>query len=191
MGVQRRRDADDVYAARGFDSTATARRLPQPISLTRSSAPAIPNVAGEYQFATFEIIGCEDYASAAITDTAAVEAGRSKLLEEGIQAPDDRTLVLNFTGPAPYYATVAGIWPLYPAKQELIEAGGEDWWKDPAKQIGNGPFQLTQMAKASWQHSKPTKTTGKAGPSWTASSWCTSRTRLSRSRPTAPGSSMC
>jgi len=103
-----------------------------------------PNVAGEYQFATFEIIGCEEFASAAITDTAAVDAGRAQLLEEGIQTPDERTLVLNFKAPAPYYATVASIWPFYPAKQELIEAGGADWWRDPANHVGNGPFKLTQ-----------------------------------------------
>ena len=28
-----------------------------------------------------------------------------------------------------------------------IEQGGEDWWKDPALQIGNGPFQMTEYAE--------------------------------------------
>lgn len=106
-----------------------------------------PNVAGEYAFATYEIIGCSDWSTAALTDTAAVEAGRTKLLEEGMQTPDESTLVLNFTAPAPYYPTVASIWTFYPAKKELIEAGGDAWWKDAKNQIGNGPFQLIQYSE--------------------------------------------
>ncbi|MCC6945269.1 MAG: peptide ABC transporter substrate-binding protein, partial [Thermomicrobiales bacterium] len=61
----------------------------------------------------------------------------------GIAAPDDQTLVINFAAPAPFFPTVASLWVFYPAQQELIEQGGEDWWKDPALQIGNGPFQMS------------------------------------------------
>ena len=69
------------------------------------------------------------------------------MLAEGVSAPDPQTLVLRLTNPAPYYTFIAGLWVMYPARQDLIEAGGEDWWKDPTKQIGNGPFQVTQMAQ--------------------------------------------
>jgi oligopeptide transport system substrate-binding protein len=103
-----------------------------------------PNTAGEYQFVFFEIVGCEDWASTPVTDTAAYDAAKETLLTEGVQTPDEQTLVLNLTRPAPYYPYIAGLWTMYPAKRELVEAGGEDWWKDPANQIGNGPFQLTQ-----------------------------------------------
>lgn len=106
-----------------------------------------PKVAGEYQFVTFEIIGCEDFASALVTDTAAYDAGRAKLLEEGVQTPDEKTLVLSLTKPAPYYTYVAGLWTFYPTKKELVEAGGDNWWKDPKNQIGNGPFQWTQYSE--------------------------------------------
>jgi oligopeptide transport system substrate-binding protein len=103
-----------------------------------------PNTAGQYQFILAEIQGCAEFSSAAITDTAALEAGRRMLNEQGVQTPDEQTLVLNLTNPAPYFPYIAGLWVMYPAKQELIEAGGENWWKDAKNQIGNGPFQLTQ-----------------------------------------------
>ena len=105
-----------------------------------------PKTAGEYQSILFEIVGCADWASTPVTDTAAYDAGRANLAQ-GVEAPDERTLVLRLTNPAPYYTYVAALWVMYPAKQELIEAGGEDWWKDPANQIGNGPFKLVQMAE--------------------------------------------
>jgi len=99
-----------------------------------------PNTAGQYQSITFEIVGCADFAGSDPTDQAAYDAAKAAL---GVTAPDERTLVLDFTQPAPYYATVASLWVFYPARQDLIEAGGDEWWKDPAAQLGNGPFQMT------------------------------------------------
>ena len=75
-------------------------------------------------------------------DDAAYEAAKKAL---GVRVIDDQTIEFDLLAPAPYFPTVAGLWVLFPAKQELIEAGGTDWWKDPTKQIGNGPFQITEM----------------------------------------------
>lgn len=120
-----------------------------------------PYVAGEYQSILFEIVGCEELANSLVAgDEAAaeatpvdasaeaspagdpVEAARANL---GVTAIDDLTLEIQLTHPAPYYPTVASLWVFFPAKQELIEQGGEDWWKDPALQLGNGPFQMSQF----------------------------------------------
>ena len=112
-----------------------------------------PNVAGEYQSILFEIVGCEDFANSlapaeegAATPEAspvsdAYETAKAAL---GVKAIDDLTLELTLIQPAPYYHTIAGLWVFFPAKQELIEQGGAEWWKDPALQLGNGPFQMTQ-----------------------------------------------
>ena len=80
---------------------------------------------------------------AAEVDPAAYETTKAAL---GAKVIDDNTLELTLTHPAPYYPTIASLWVFYPAKKELIEQGGEDWWKDPTKQIGNGPFQMTEYA---------------------------------------------
>ncbi|HRA47401.1 MAG TPA: peptide ABC transporter substrate-binding protein [Thermomicrobiales bacterium] len=112
-----------------------------------------PNTAGEYQSILFEIKGCAEFAGSltapevgegtppAEVDPAAYETTKAAL---GVKAIDDVTLELTLTNPAPYYPTIAGLWVFFPAKQELIEQGGDAWWKDPALQLGNGPFQITK-----------------------------------------------
>ena len=115
-----------------------------------------PNVAGEYQSILFEIVGCEDFANSlapaeeggatpvASPVSDAYETAKAAL---GVKAIDDLTLELTLIQPAPYYHTIAGLWVFFPAKQELIEQGGAEWWKDPALQLGNGPFQITQYVE--------------------------------------------
>lgn len=108
-----------------------------------------PNVAGQYQSILFEIVGCEEFASSLSEEAAAAatpgadpyETARQNL---GVKAIDDLTLEITLMQPAPYYPTVASLWVFFPAKQELIEEGGAEWWKSPELQIGNGPFQMTQ-----------------------------------------------
>jgi oligopeptide transport system substrate-binding protein len=99
-----------------------------------------PNTAGEYQGILFEIVGCADFAAVDPADTAAYDAAKAAL---GATTPDEKTLVLDFVAPAPYYATVASLWVFYPTRADLVTGAAEDWWKDPAMQIGNGPFQMT------------------------------------------------
>ncbi len=101
-----------------------------------------PATAGEYQSILFEIVGCEDWAGTLVTDTVAYEAGREAL---GVETPDERTLVLKLTQPAPYFPTIAGLWVMYPAKKELIEQGGENWWQQAQYHVGNGPFKITDI----------------------------------------------
>ena len=55
------------------------------------------------------------------------------------------TLKLTFSKPAPYFHTIMGIWVAYPAKEELIAEGGENWWNSSKYQIGNGPFIMTSL----------------------------------------------
>jgi len=37
---------------------------------------------------------------------------------------------------------------IFPAKQELVDKGGDQWYEDVANQIGNGPFQITKIDQA-------------------------------------------
>lgn len=115
-----------------------------------------PNVAGEYQSILFEIVGCADFANsltppeegAATPEASPVsDAYETTKAALGVKAIDDQTLELTLVQPAPYYHTIAGLWVFFPAKQELIEQGGAEWWKDPALQLGNGPFQMTQYVE--------------------------------------------
>ncbi len=110
-----------------------------------------PATAGEYASITDEILGAPEWRAA---DTAAAdydpEAFKAALgvkasHADGSDCADYEdtacdTLTLTFSKPAPYFATIAGIWVGYPAKEENIAEGGEIWWTSAKFQVGNGPF---------------------------------------------------
>jgi len=110
-----------------------------------------PATAGEYASITDEIVGAPEWRAA---DTAAegydpetfkAALGVKASHADGSACADYEdtacdTLTLNFSKPAPYFATIAGIWVGYPAKEENIAEGGDIWWTSSKFQIGNGPF---------------------------------------------------
>lgn len=101
-----------------------------------------PKTAGGYQAILFDIAGCQDLATTDPADTDGYDAAKAAL---GVTAPDATTLVVQLTHPAPYFVTVASLPVFFPAREDLITKGGADWWKDPATQVGNGPFQITRI----------------------------------------------
>ena len=101
-----------------------------------------PATAGEYQSILFELVGCAEFAETPVTDTAAYEAAREGLC---ISTPDEQTIAFQLTNPAPYATYLFGLWVTYPVKQELVEAGGENWWQTAENHVGNGPFQITNI----------------------------------------------
>lgn len=101
-----------------------------------------PVTAGQYPSILYDVVGCEDFQNS-MGEGAAPEAYDEAKAALGIKAIDDLTLEVSLNAPAPYFPSIASLWVFFPAKQELIEQGGDLWWKDPAMQIGNGPFQLS------------------------------------------------
>ena len=110
-----------------------------------------PATAGEYASITDEIVGAPEWRAA---DTAAADydpatfkaaLGVKASHADGSDCADYEdtacdTLTLTFSKPAPYFATIAGIWVGYPAKEENIAEGGDIWWTSSKFQVGNGPF---------------------------------------------------
>ncbi len=110
-----------------------------------------PATAGEYASITDEIVGAPEWRNA---DTAAADYDPATFIAalgvkashaDGADCADYEdtacdTLTLTFSKPAPYFATIAGIWVGYPAKEENIAEGGDIWWTSSKYQIGNGPF---------------------------------------------------
>jgi oligopeptide transport system substrate-binding protein len=78
----------------------------------------------------------------ALFSSAGDPAAAAAKAEFGVRALDDRTLEYRFTRPAPYFLVQASNWSAMPLRQELVEAGGSEWWSNPATRIGNGPFRL-------------------------------------------------
>ncbi|NJN53895.1 MAG: hypothetical protein HC804_03540 [Anaerolineae bacterium] len=114
-----------------------------------------PETAGEYAAITDEIIGAVQWRTS--EDEAEIAAG-ADLVKQSVIALDangepcvdyEQTdclwLQLTFTQPAPYFHTVSSLWVTFPAKEELLAEGGENWWNSSKYQIGNGPYVLQSL----------------------------------------------
>ncbi len=66
--------------------------------------------------------------------------------EVGIQAPDDRTLVVTLEAPAPFWIWHVGNTDYFPVRKDIIEKYG-DKWMEAGNHVGNGPYML-----AEWKH---------------------------------------
>ncbi|MFL5801121.1 MAG: ABC transporter substrate-binding protein [Roseiflexaceae bacterium] len=98
---------------------------------------------GDYQSTFFMIKGADAILGTAVpTDEAKVPELFQQL---GVTAVDEKTIKFELTQPTPYFHTLASLWVIYPAKQDLIDKGGDTWFEDPANQVGNGPFKITTI----------------------------------------------
>jgi oligopeptide transport system substrate-binding protein len=122
-------------------------------SLMRNINPA---TAGEYAAITDDIAGAAEWRTADPTaadfdEAALMEAVQVHALDSAgndctdYEQTDCTTLVVGTVAPAPYIHTVLSLWVGFPAKEELITEGGDNWWNSSLYQIGNGPFVLTSL----------------------------------------------
>jgi oligopeptide transport system substrate-binding protein len=114
-----------------------------------------PETAGEYAAITDEIAGAVDWRTG--TEEAVIAAGaetvaNSVLALDSSGAPcvdyeqaDCLTLQITLSRPAPYFHTVLSLWVTFPAKEESISEGGDNWWNSSRYQIGNGPYVLQSL----------------------------------------------
>lgn len=80
-----------------------------------------------------------------------VLAGAADLLEGrqtdtstlGVEAPDDRTLVVRLASPVPYFVAQTATPPYFPVRRDVVERHG-DRWTLPGNLVGNGAFTLAK-----------------------------------------------
>jgi oligopeptide transport system substrate-binding protein len=99
-----------------------------------------PELDSKSAIQLFDVVGCQELFTSA-GDDAATNAARASL---GAMALDERTLEMHFDRPAPYFPVTAASWGTIPIRQDLVEAGGPEWWAKPEFRIGNGPFRLVE-----------------------------------------------
>lgn len=105
-----------------------------------------PNIAGEYAFTGYVIVGCEDYSNLDPKKATPAElaAAKGKL---GISVSGN-DISFKLTEQAPYFNSIAALWVGVPSRESDVTKGG-DKWTEPATFIGNGPFKLTE-----WKHNE-------------------------------------
>ncbi|HEX6060873.1 MAG TPA: peptide ABC transporter substrate-binding protein [Candidatus Limnocylindria bacterium] len=105
-----------------------------------------PNVAGDYAFTGYIIVGCSDYSNMDPKKATPAElaAAQAKL---GITTSGN-DITFKLTDPAPYFNAIAALWVGVPARASDVAKGG-DKWTEPATFVGNGPFKLVE-----WKHNE-------------------------------------
>ena len=136
-----------------------------------------PDTAGEYAQITDEILGAPEWrhftSNPAKTDeeNRAAKDAVAAVVAESVKAShaDDAactgyedaacdTLTVTLSKPAPYFHTIMSLWVTFPAKEENITEGGENWWNDPKYHIGNGPYILTTLEPSERGYFTPSST---------------------------------
>ncbi len=98
-----------------------------------------PATASEYSFiVTTYLVGAEEYFN-----------GKGSRDDVGVKALDDTTLEVKLKFPVPYFLSLTSFYTYNPVRQDIVEAKGEGWEKDPATCISNGPFKLTEYQTGS------------------------------------------
>jgi oligopeptide transport system substrate-binding protein len=108
-----------------------------------------PEIGSAYAPVYFDIQGAAEY-TMAMGDpddpTPVDEATLSQLRDTvGVEAVDEHTLRMTLVQPRYTFVYLAAIWPIYPLRQDIVEAFG-DTWTEPGNNVSSGPFVLSEWA---------------------------------------------
>ena len=109
-----------------------------------------PVTASDYAWAwkrNISPVTASPYANALfpVKNAQAINDGELDPEQLGVQAVDDRTLVVTLEKPASYFLRLASTWTLFPLRQDTVERNG-DQWTEPGTLISNGPYVLKEWA---------------------------------------------
>jgi oligopeptide transport system substrate-binding protein len=110
-----------------------------------------PKTASQYAFMMQSVKGATEYNS-----------GKGADSEVGIQAKDDKTLVITLNNPTPYFLNQMAFPTFFPLNQKYVESKGKDFGTSVETALSNGPFKLSD-----WQH-ETSVTIEKNGDYWDA-----------------------
>lgn len=77
------------------------------------------------------------------------EAVAGDITKLDVQAPDEKTVVVNLANPCPYFGELAAFATLNPVQQATVEANGDAWATSADTYISNGPFMMTEWVPGS------------------------------------------
>lgn len=111
-----------------------------------------PVTAGDFEYSWKRITNPEnafDYGyilSGVVANATAIQAGEADPDTLGVEAVDDKTLVVTLEAECPYFVSLCSFAALMPLRQDVIEEYGSEW-TNPGNMISNGAFVLS-----AWEH---------------------------------------
>jgi oligopeptide transport system substrate-binding protein len=108
-----------------------------------------PSLAAEYESFYSNIVGGDAYYASA-DKTAAEQTALKDAI--GVKALDDNTLEIKLTAALPTFLDLLALWPVYPIRQDMVDAHGENWAQPDVNgampyYIGNGPFIIKEWVQ--------------------------------------------
>jgi len=98
-----------------------------------------PATASEYAYLQYPIKGGSEIAEG--QDVADADFG--------VQAPDDKTVVITLEGPTPFFLQALTHYTAYPLPQHVVEEFGDDW-TNVGNIVGNGPYKITEWVPGNY-----------------------------------------
>jgi oligopeptide transport system substrate-binding protein len=97
----------------------------------------------QYSSVAYVIKGSSELDNTPMTDTAKIDQLMGEL---GVKATDDKHIEFTLTDKAAYFPYILALWTGWPSRQDLVEAGGDQWTTDATGKyyIGNGPFVMKE-----------------------------------------------
>ena len=115
--------------------------------LLESAASLVDQVQKRHAEPLRKLIAGEKNAAVVAKLNAALEAASSRenvtLNEVGIQAKDEKTLVVTLEAPTPYFLDLAAFFTYFPVHRKTVEKHGDAWTR-PGNLVCNGPFRLKE-----------------------------------------------
>lgn len=97
-----------------------------------------PDTAAEYAYMMEPVKNAAAITSGDVTD----------LSQLGIKAIDERTLEIQLEAVCTYFEELLAFPVYYPVRKDLVE-GNDNWTRDPAAYVGNGPYKMVE-----WKHNE-------------------------------------
>lgn len=114
-----------------------------------------PVTAHNYVYAWQRVMSKETASEFSFIMTPHIKGGQDyfdgKIAAEqlGVVAVDDHTLKVTLNYPIPYFLALTAFYTYYPARQDVVEAHPDDWFRNPETFVGNGPFKLSEYQTGS------------------------------------------
>ncbi|WP_375452738.1 peptide ABC transporter substrate-binding protein [uncultured Devosia sp.] len=98
-----------------------------------------PATASDYAYLQYPIKGGSEIAEGqTVTDA-----------DFGVQAPDDKTVVITLEGPTPFFLQALTHYTAYPLPEHVLKEFGDDW-TNVEHIVANGPFKITEWVPGSY-----------------------------------------